>query len=184
MSNYDFADDEYAGLAEAYEEAMAENKKKLETDYADKTESTLSEEEVIKIACKYERIAAHVYPKEIFAFVAEVRRAALAKVMPAPKQEPYAFEYQVEIDGGLVPRILKANSFGLNKTVYDFDLKNIKPLYDHPPPPQTVAIPEGYVHVDEVIQLCKDFSTIRGDVYIGDVEAALSGLAAPKPEEE
>jgi hypothetical protein len=45
MSNYDFADDEYAGLAEAYEEAMAENKKKLEMDSADKTESTPSEEE-------------------------------------------------------------------------------------------------------------------------------------------
>jgi len=40
----------------------------------------LSDEEVIKIACKYERIAANVYPKEIFAFVAEVERALLAKI--------------------------------------------------------------------------------------------------------
>lgn len=35
-------------------------------------------------------------------------------------------------------------------------------------------VPEGYVHVDEVIQLCKDFSSRTGSIYIGDVQAALS----------
>jgi hypothetical protein len=63
--------------------------------------------------------------------------------------------------------------------IENFDLK--KKLDEE----QASAIPAGYVHVDEVIQICKDFSSITGSIYIGDVQAALSGLsAAPKPEGE
>lgn len=40
------------------------------------------------------------------------------------------------------------------------------------------AAPEGMVDIDEVKQLCRDFSSRTGNVYIKDVEAALDGLAA------
>jgi hypothetical protein len=64
---------------------------------------------------------------------------------------------------------------------------DVGPFYSAPvqAPPQIASIPDGYVHVDEVIQLCEDFSSRSGSIYIGDVQAALSGLsAAPKPEGE
>ena len=61
---------------------------------------------------------------------------------------------------------------------------DVGPFYSAPvqAQPQIAAIPDGYVHVDEVIQLCEDFSSRAGSIYIGDVQAALRGLSpAPKP---
>lgn len=67
-------------------------------------------------------------------------------------------------------------------------------LHGEPPPlcdyeklyrrasPNKAGVPEGYVHVDEVIQLCKDFSSRTGSIYIGDVQAALSSLPPLKDE--
>lgn len=37
---------------------------------------------------------------------------------------------------------------------------------------------ERWVHIDEVKQLCRDFSSRTGSVYIKDVESSLDGLAA------
>lgn len=78
----------------------------------------------------------------VYDYARAIERALLAKAMPIPKQEPYAFEFYYECDGGWTPKILKANDFGLDKTVYDFDFKNIRPLYTDPQPAQAPAIPE------------------------------------------
>jgi hypothetical protein len=40
-------------------------------------------------------------------------------------------------------------------------------------------IPKGLVDVEEVRQLCRDYSSRLGNVYIKDVESALDGLVMP-----
>jgi hypothetical protein len=42
----------------------------------------------------------------------------------------------------------------------------------------TAGANPGWLHVDEVKALCRDFSSRTGNVYIKDVESALDGLAA------
>jgi len=111
------------------------------------------------------------YRKKVYAIIES------SKAMPAPKQEPI-YQYSNMHNLSLWT--------DCNKETYEIMRSEFKRIvYLYPAPPQAAAIPEGYVHVDEVIQLCRDFSTMSGGVYIGDVEAALSGLsAAPKPEGE
>lgn len=40
------------------------------------------------------------------------------------------------------------------------------------------SVPDGYVHVDEVKQLCRDYLSRTNNVYIKDVESALDYMAA------
>lgn len=75
----------------------------------------------------------------VIEFWVAAQEAAPVPAMPIPKQEPagavpYAFEFYAECDGGWTPQIAPAGMFGLGKTVYDFDYKKIKPLYEHPSP--------------------------------------------------
>jgi hypothetical protein len=59
----------------------------------------------------------------------------------------------------------------------------IIPVYLAAPLPEradadTAGANPGWLHVDEVKALCRDFSSRTGNVYIKDVESALDGLAA------
>jgi len=96
----------------------------------------------------------------------------------AQGQEPFDFDritnaihdLCLSTDAGVVPSWKDINSILCSQKLYAL------------PPIPAKQVPDGYVHVDEVIQLCRDFSSRTGSIYIGDVEAALTGMLQSHPE--
>lgn len=39
------------------------------------------------------------------------------------------------------------------------------------------SVPDGYIHVEDVKQLCRDYSSRTNNVYIKDVESSLDAMA-------